>query len=228
MTDLQKTIIYCTRPWTVLECPKPSLILRYPNSTATDIVSKGLSEQSLIDWSQQFCSADKTFIDAGAHCGMYALSLAPFCRRVEAFECQRQTFYQLCGGIALNSQWNVYAHHVALGNEPKQVNMNIISLDGGGTTLRPRADAFEVQSVQMKTLDSYGFDDVCFLKLDVEGSEQAVLQGAKETLSRCHNPPFLFESWPNSDELHRFIREDLNYSITPIRGYEYMMLASRP
>jgi FkbM family methyltransferase len=216
--------------------PSPSFILRFPNSTATDIIANGLPEQSLIDWCRQFCNTEKVFVDIGAHVGMYALSLAPYCQSVHAFECQRETYYQLCGGVAVNSYWNVYPHHVALGASCKpDVPIHIVSLDGGGTTLdTDRPDTIEIQRVESKTLDSFNLQNVGFLKLDVEGAEENVLRGSMETLKRCNYPPFIFETW--TDEKYRerrqslfdFITQTLKYKIVPIYRYPHMMFATYP
>ena len=46
--------------------------------------------------------------------------------------------------------------------------------------------------VELRTLDSYGLEDVAFIKIDVEGHEEAVLAGAGETLSRS-KPVLLIE-----------------------------------
>jgi len=233
MTSRQRTIIYSTNPLHVHECGGGgvSFILRYPNSTATDIMVHGLPEQSLIDWCRQFCRPDGIFIDIGAHCGMYALSLAKHCKTVHAFECQRETYYQLCGGVALNAAWNVYPHHVALGDRSvPEVTMNIVSLDGGGTSIVVNGEAPEHDTVEMKTLDAVELPtNICFLKLDVEGAEEMVLRGARQTLERSNYPPFIFESWVNdtarTDSLHNYIVRDLGYDLVPLVGYPYMMLA---
>ena len=46
--------------------------------------------------------------------------------------------------------------------------------------------------VELRTLDSYGFEDVAFIKIDVEGHEEAVLAGAGDTLVRA-KPVLLIE-----------------------------------
>jgi FkbM family methyltransferase len=234
MTSAQQTLIYSTTPLCAMECSKPSFILRHPNSTASDIIAHGLAEQSLIDWSKQFCRPDGVFIDAGSHVGMYALSLAPYCQQVHAFECQRQTYYQLCGGVALNAYWNVYPHNVALGDTTTdKVPLYVVSLDGGGTTLTKPWKPLEETFTSVRTLDSFELDNVCFLKLDVEGAEEKTLRGAVKTLERSRYPPFIFESWtePQYDvqrqSLHDFITYTLGYKIQPINGFPHMMYASR-
>jgi hypothetical protein len=46
--------------------------------------------------------------------------------------------------------------------------------------------------VDVRTLDSFGFNDVRFIKADVEGSEREVLDGARETIAR-DRPMLLLE-----------------------------------
>ena len=46
--------------------------------------------------------------------------------------------------------------------------------------------------VEVRTLDSFAFRDVCVIKVDVEGSEMEVLEGARETILR-DRPPLIVE-----------------------------------
>lgn len=52
-------------------------------------------------------------------------------------------------------------------------------------------------AVRVRTLDSYGLTDVSLLKVDVEGSEAAVLRGARDTIARCR-PLIVIEDWPGT------------------------------
>jgi hypothetical protein len=50
----------------------------------------------------------------------------------------------------------------------------------------------EAKTVPVFTLDMFGFDDVDYIKIDVEGFEKKVLLGARRTLDR-HNPLIVIE-----------------------------------
>jgi hypothetical protein len=60
----------------------------------------------------------------------------------------------------------------------------------------------------MRTIDSYGFDDVDFIKIDVEGAELGVLRGAKETIKRCR-PAVQMEIMEKQCNLFGYTPQDL-------------------
>ena len=63
-----------------------------------------------------------------------------------------------------------------------------------------------------RTLDSYNFKDVNAIKIDVEGSELLVMQGAKDTIERCR-PSVQVEIVPKQCTLFGYDPQDL---------YDYM------
>jgi FkbM family methyltransferase len=73
----------------------------------------------------------------------------------------------------------------------------------------------ESYDVALAPLDSYDFDDVALIKIDVEGHEMALLQGATQTIARWR-PSVLIEveerHAPGSLAAVRGYFEDLNYA----------------
>lgn len=188
----------------------------------------GLFEQSLIDWSAQFCQKDKVFLDIGAHSGTYTISLAKYCKTVHSFEPQRMTYYSLCGSVALSNAENVFCHNLGLGEETQtgQQTLNIVSDDGGGSTIQPITNIKKTELITVKTLDSMNLEDIGFIKMDVEGNELSVLKGALNTLKQSNYPKILFESNTYNSELFSFLT-NLGYSMINITGYPNMYLATQ-
>ena len=44
---------------------------------------------------------------------------------------------------------------------------------------------YSIGNIEMKTVDSFQFEDVDLIKIDVEGFEMNVLRGAKDTIKNC-------------------------------------------
>ena len=63
------------------------------------------------------------------------------------------------------------------------------------------------EQVKCVTIDSFNFQKVDLLKLDIEGMEEQALNGARETIARCK--PFLFIEYIKSNRanLEKFFDE---------------------
>ncbi len=202
-----------------------------PQVNHTYYAERGLFEADLIEWCKQFCSKDALFLDIGAHTGSYTVSLAPYAKKVLAFEPQKMTYYALCGSVALSGLDNVECIQTGLGS-PDQVGnctLNIVSNDGGGSTLalHPVNQVLRQETVEVNTLDSLNLNErIGFIKMDVEENELRVLQGGMETLVRCGYPKILFESNSQTNvALFDYLREVLGYTIIKVSGYFNMYLA---
>lgn len=137
-------------------------------------------------------------IDGGANFGVYTLELARMMLgwgRVLAFEPQRLPFYALAGNIVLNNLFNARAMWAALGKGNGVAKVPMVDpykpLNYGGVPLDPYQplDGTQIEGVreevQVCTVDSFGLERLDLLKLDVEGMELEVLEGAQETIKRC-------------------------------------------
>lgn len=220
------------------------IISWYPQNTNTYIlpannivyyIQHGLFEANLIQWTKEFCSPEKTFLDIGAHSGTYSISLADHCKTVYAFEPQRMTYYSLCGSVALSNKKNIHCFQCGLGS-PEQVGkqvLRIVSPDGGGSTLIPAngQTVLDSEVVNIQTMDNFNFNDIGFIKMDVEDNELNVLRGAVQTLQQSNYPPILFEcnhlNQGRNASLFEFL-ENMGYAIQPIRHYSNMFLATHP
>jgi FkbM family methyltransferase len=187
----------------------------------------GLFENQLIEWCKQFLKKDKVFLDIGAHSGTYSLSLADYCKEVWAFEPQKMTYYSLCGGVALSNKRNITCKQIGLGSKDQvgYQTLNIVSSDGGGSSLHSTSGILCQETIEIVELDSFNIENIGFIKMDVEENEMFVLQGATETLRKSGWPTIIFESNNENQELFNYIQIELNYRLMRISGVNNMYLA---
>ena len=77
--------------------------------------------------------------------------------------------------------------------------------------------------VQVETVDSYNFQDVGFIKIDVEGYEKFVLEGAQQTIARCR-PTIQLEIVANQCRKFGYWGEDM---IEWIRSMDYTVVSKK-
>lgn len=126
--------------------------------------------------------------DIGANVGCHTVFMAKVVGPkgvVVAFEPQRIVFQTLCANLALNALENVRTYHAAAGAKPGEIIVPAIRYDNegnfGGVAL---GNAKRGEMVPVMTLDALPFGNCHFIKIDVEGMENAVLEGAQETIEK--------------------------------------------
>lgn len=131
----------------------------------------------------------RVFLDVGANKGVWSWHLARWAGHVHAFE-PHPKLYRI---LTTWRRRNVTAHRVALSDRAGTAELRVplrsrgFSNQGSSLSQRrvPDDASFASVTVEARTLDSYTFDHVGLMKIDVEGHELAVLAGARETLDRC-------------------------------------------
>jgi FkbM family methyltransferase len=142
------------------------------------------------------CHRDRDAIDVGANDGSYVHYLRRHARRVIAFE----PMPVLARSLRRKFRRGVVVESMALSDSTGTVSLRSPVVDGvvvtGCSTVSSTASAtypgHRAIEVPMDRLDNVYSDDVGFIKIDVEGHEQAVLDGAVETIRRCR-PRMLVE-----------------------------------
>lgn len=183
------------------------------------------------------CPDRPHFLDIGANFGTYSLALAPCLPpggRVYAFEPQRIIFNMLAGSVALNSVNNVFCNNLALGDEDGEVEipqydyaqrLNFGSIEFGAEQKEQLHqerghDPATRETVPVVRLDNLGFNRVGLIKIDVEGMEEKVLDGAAETIARCRPMVFLETLKSDAAALRaRFAAWDYDITILGINDF---------
>lgn len=126
-------------------------------------------------------------IDGGAHKGIYSYVLSQLCRQVHAFEPNPTMYAYLKSAVPAN----VVPYEAALSDFIGKEKFNVPTSPGRfhhtqGSLMDVKGATGAAQvTVEVRTLDSYPFEDVGFIKLDLEGHELAALKGAQKLLEDC-------------------------------------------
>lgn len=150
----------------------------------------------------------------GNHLLYYCSQLAP--EKVYCFEPGQLSLNTLKQNIALNYLDDlVTVYPVALGAKNGMGQQQDFQLANTGMNrVTPTEQANAGAVVEIRSLDSFELAKVDFLKIDVEGAEMEVLEGATETIGRC-KPVILVEVFEeNGQRIRRWMEE---------RGYQKLI-----
>jgi FkbM family methyltransferase len=135
---------------------------------------------------RQLIGPGMTVVDVGANIGVLTV---PFARlvspgvKVIAFEPQRVIYQMLCGNIALNAFENVFAYNSAAGSAVGSITVPPVNYAEAGNFGGVSVNAFgPAEIVPLMTIDSLRLERCDFIKIDVEGMELDVLEGAMTAL----------------------------------------------
>ena len=153
-----------------------------------------LETQFLLQW----INRPGTVVEVGANVGSQTVALAKSAKAVGAdvvaFEPQPFVFQNLCANLALNAVDNVTAWPFACATQAGTVWFGrpdyLQSGNFGGVSVQTETMAGGIQIPCVRLDDMTRGRNVYLMKVDVEGFELQVLQGAQETLA--NNRPVLY------------------------------------
>lgn len=173
-----------------------------------------------------------TALDIGANKGLYSSYLALWADKVIAIEpnpvLARKLRYALPG--------NCTVMQVAVSDKKGLATLNIpISKDGKAgynTASLEEVSCDHTQQVEVETLtvDALKLEDVRFLKIDVEGHEESVLKGAKNTIEK-QRPIVLMEANETASDKTKALFayfDDLDYVALQMAGNQLISLTRDP
>jgi FkbM family methyltransferase len=161
-----------------------------------------------------------TVLDIGANIGAHTIPLAQLAGRtgrVVAFEPQRFLYYCLCGNVVVNNLGNVDCRQAAAGAAAGLLAVPELDYDAehnfGGLDLRHEYTGLATYNVPVTPVDDLGLQRCNLIKIDVEGMEKDVLQGATGTIRQFKPILYVEDDRPDkSAELRKLIR-DLDYVV---------------
>jgi FkbM family methyltransferase len=177
-------------------------------------------------------------VDCGANLGMHTIEWAKYMTGwgvVLAFEAQERIYYALAGNIAINNCFNARAINAAVSNRSGWMKIpqpNYLANGSFGSLELKKTDRTEfigqsinysedkMANVPTVHLDSFSFPRLDVLKIDVEGMELEVIEGAVNCIAK-NRPIMRVEALKTDPSALRARLESLGYSVLP-DGYNFI------
>jgi FkbM family methyltransferase len=176
----------------------------------------GIYEPDETFWLKQTLNPGMTVFDVGAHIGYYTLLMSKLVGengRVHSFEPTTAGYDRLTKHLAINKCINTTAYHAAISNYDGQCKIYCADNSNLGLSSLGALDHFvKVEVVDCFSLDTFieknEIKIIDFIKIDVEGAEMFVINGATSLLAKIRplimmeiNPSCLSRIGANADEL---------------------------
>jgi len=159
-------------------------------------------------------------IDVGGNVGRWANHYADIFENVTAFE---PADYNIeCFKINTEDKTNITLNEYGLADKAGKGKL-AVAIDNhlGSTRVWPEDDG----EIVLKTMDEHNYDIIDVLKIDVEGLEIPVLNGARKTLERC-SPVIIIERCVLNSEAYGYTKNDSHELLVEL-GYKRAVKVTR-
>lgn len=211
----------------IVEVPQgPRLYFPRGSKCAMSSVAFGFGDtEQVFLW--RYLRAGDVLVDVGANIGTYGALALSRGAQVEAFEPDEITASVLAENLERNgAAWRL--HVMAVGDTDGQLRFSL-GLDISNHLLDSNEDTegVVVQAVRLDTLLSSGdMEAPTVLKIDAEGFDLAVLQGARDILETAR-PLVIAEVWDGGREVLEFL-EMHKYRVAQVRDRFGNLVAAGP
>jgi FkbM family methyltransferase len=174
-----------------------------------DLFARGEWEPETFDILNEFVKKDTTYVDIGAWIGPTVLYASDLCMRAVAFEPDPVAYQALLTHIGLNSIKNVTPKQIAITDRPGDIAMGSEALGNSESRIGYGKNIFHAEC---STLTSILWREATrlFIKIDVEGGEEAILRSSLDFLQA--NKPMLYVSlhpwlYPDAERVDRLVKD---------------------
>ncbi|MEY2669686.1 MAG: hypothetical protein RLZZ577_2 [Bacteroidota bacterium] len=182
-----------------IDYQKSELFINVTSKISLSRLNSVSKEPKTVKWIEDYFNRNDVFFDVGANVGAYSLIAASLGKEIKiySFEPVPSTFNELCSNIKNNSfQRTIIPVNTCLSNLDGITTFTMSSLDAGaglhkgleGEDILNAPNDFEfsyyTSIYKLDTLiEKFNFPIPNHIKIDVDGHELGVLQGALNTLS---------------------------------------------
>lgn len=157
------------------------------------------NDEQEINLVKKFIKSGTDSIDVGVYRGVYSYEMSKYSEKVHSFEPNPIIFKYINKNLKKFIK-NIHLYNFALSNQNKTMNLKIPIRNSnsnkeifeeyyemGKATIHNENnfENYENFEIQTKTIDELSFDNkISFIKIDVEGHELEVIEGAKNTIKK--------------------------------------------
>lgn len=186
------------------------------------LLTTGFHEKYCTKLLMEIVKPGMVVVDIGAHAGYFTLlasKLVGKAGKVYAFEPSPRNYELLEKNIKLNGYTNIFPMKKAVSNKCERTRLFIDRTDSGGHSLSERNVEGENDFVEVDTIvlgELFKDSPLDIIKIDAEGAEGVILDGASKILKRNRELKIIMEFNPShlknmgTDALKFF--NDLNYN----------------
>lgn len=163
-----------------------------------EVMSTGVYEPTMTHFVNTLLRPGDVFIDAGANEGYFSVlgSKRVDSGRVFSIEPQSRLIPVIRANAQINNCANVSIHHLALSDRAGTLELHLTpDTNSGASSLFRRSKLLDnTEMIEAKTLDQFvsenKIEKIRFMKVDCEGAEKVIVEGAIESL-KTHKIEFM-------------------------------------
>ncbi|TFW31949.1 FkbM family methyltransferase [Massilia horti] len=152
---------------------------------------QGTFEPDMVRLFDSLIKPTDTVLDIGANIGCTSILFGSRAKKVVSFEPSPSTFQFLAKNIEAAELNNVFPQNVGLGKTAGtfELTFSTNNRSGGFVSNKLQASAgHQIEAIEVVPGDSFvrqnGIGEIDFIKIDVEGFEQDVIEGLRQTISQ--------------------------------------------
>ncbi len=188
-------------------------ILRFGLTIAHTFFKKKWWEIEFLPIFQKYYIPHTNVIDIGANIGSHSLLLSEIISNDSLIFSFEPVYWDIIQRNILDNglEDKICLFTQGLGKQNEVIEINVMdrmipSNFGELSIVKKIKSATIKKKIGVITLDSVGLKNISLIKLDVEGMEREVLEGAKNTITE-NLPTIIIEIWP--EEMSNFINSDI-------------------
>ena len=201
----------------------------YPQQNNSSVIKALLNdriwEKKITNLFNHYIQEDWVVVDAGAYIGLHTLTLSKLAKEVISFEPQPLVYQCLKNTLEKQNIDNVKLYHLALSN--KKSDTHIHTNNDGDASIEGIRDAkFNMKfPCETNKLDNIINKKIHLIKIDVEGHEWELIDGATKTIIK-HRPIIILETFKRNNNIKKIKQFILsfNYSASYISADNYLLL----